>query len=145
MWSTRSRTWERVLVSESEAFLLGHYAQYLGLQHRPVPAWAWLNALAHGGEADISSLATSEPPRRALPSDTTVWQQALAFLAQELISQAARRGRPVADLQRSMLVPIELELAGRPAQSSIEPGTVVSRVLTVLAQHPTSQRRNDQE
>ena len=103
MWTTGSRAWERELVAECEAFFSGQYAQYLDNENRPIPVWAWLNVLAHGSEDDITALAAGEPPRRTFP-ETAVWHQALAFLAQELMSQAARRGRPVADLQCSTLV-----------------------------------------
>jgi len=137
MWTTRSRSWERELVAECEAFLCGHYAQYLRNENRPVPVWAWLNVLAHGSEEDITAVAASDPPRRT-SSNTAVWNQALAFLAQELMSQATVRGRPLADLQRSTLVPLELELAGLRAPPSVEPAKVVSSVLSALAQHPTS-------
>jgi hypothetical protein len=136
MWTTGSRAWERELVAECEAFFSGQYAQYLDNENRPIPVWAWLNVLAHGSEDDITALAAGEPPRRTFP-ETAVWHQALAFLAQELMSQAARRGRPVADLQCSTLVPLELELAGRRAPSSVEPAMFVSSVLSALAQHPT--------
>jgi hypothetical protein len=82
MWTTRSRAWERALVAECEAFFSGRSAQYLDNQNRPVPAWAWLNLLAHGSEEDIAAVAAgeSEPPRST--SATSVWRQALAFLAQ---------------------------------------------------------------
>lgn len=75
-----------------------------------VPDWAWLNVLAHGSQDDIRALANGEPPWR-ISSDTSVWHEALSFLAEELISQATRQGRALAVLQRSTLVPLELELA----------------------------------
>lgn len=139
MWTTRSRTWERELVVECEEFLFGRYAQYLRDENRPVPTWAWLNVLAHGNEEDITALAASERPRRSC-SDT-VWQEALAFLAQELMSEATRRGHPLASLQRSTLVPLELEFAGRRGPADVEPVEFVSDVLRALAQHRTSRHR----
>ena len=112
MWRTRNRAWEEEFVAECEVFLSGHYAQWLAEENRTVPVWAWLNVLAHGSDDDITALATGEPPSRRSQS-ACVWQQALAFLAQELTSQATRRGYSLADIQRSTLVPLELELAGR--------------------------------
>ena len=135
MWSTRCRPWEHELVTECEAYLSGRYAEYLGEAKRPVPVWAWLNVLAHGSEEDVAALAAGEPH----PS-ISLWHQALAFLAQELMNQAARRGRRLADLQRSTLVPLELELAGKGAQSPVELARFVSRVLSALAQRPTSRQ-----
>ena len=135
MWSCRYRPWERELVAECEAYLAGHYAQYLREAKRLIPTWAWLNVLAHGSEDDVAALAAGEPCRRG-STDAPVWQQAVAFLAQEVLNQVAARGRPLADLQRSTLVPLEFELAERPALS---PATFVASVLGVLAQHPTRQ------
>lgn len=105
------------------------------------PAWAWLNLLAHGSEEDIAAVAAgeSEPPRST--SATSVWRQALAFMAQELVNQATRQGRPLAELQRSTLVPLELELAGPRAPTSMKPAALVTSVLRALTDHPTSRHR----
>jgi hypothetical protein len=141
MWTTRSRAWERALVTECEAFLSGRSAQYLDSQNRLIPVWAWLNLLAHGSERDIAVLAAGEweSPRRA--SATSVWRQAFAFLAQELLNQATRQGRPLAEIQRSTLVPIELELAGPRAPTFLKPAGLVTSVLRALTEHPTSHNR----
>jgi len=139
MWTTRNRAWEQEFVAECAAFLSGHSAQWLAEENRPVPVWAWLNVLAHGGHDDITALASGEPPS-AHSRSASVWHQALAFLAQELISQATRRGCSLADLQRSTLVPLELELAGRQTSGAGEPAQLVARVLSALARHPTSRR-----
>jgi hypothetical protein len=138
MWTTRSRTWERVLVAECEAFLSGHSAQYFDQHNRPVPAWAWLNLLAHGTDDEIAALA-SGGPQPALPASetTAVWFQAVSLLGQELMIQATRRGRSLAELQRWTLVPLELELAGPRAPSSVKPAALVTSVLSALVEHPT--------
>jgi len=139
MWTTRNRAWEQEFVAECGAFLSGHSAQWLADANRPVPVWAWVNALAHGSDDDITALAAGEPPSAHDPS--AVWEQALAFLAQELTSQATRRGCSLADLQRSTLVPLELELAGRQASGAGAPAQLVASVLSALARHPTSRHR----
>jgi len=139
MLSTRSRIWERELVVDCEAFFSGHYAQYLANENRPVPVWARLNVLAHSSEDEITALAVGEP-RGTFPC-SLVWEQALAFLAQEVMSETTRRGCPLADLQRSTLVPLELEFARLRAQSFVEPAKFVASVLSALAQHPTSRHR----
>jgi hypothetical protein len=141
MWTTRSRAWERALVAECEAFFSGRSAQYLDNQNRPIPAWAWLNLLVHGSEGDIAVLAAGETEPIRPTSATSVWRQALAFLAQELLNQATRQGRPLAELQRSTLVPIDLELAGPRAPTSMKPAALVTSVLRALTDHPTSRHR----
>ena len=113
--------------------------QYLDGKNLRVPDWAWLNVLAHGSQDDIGALAVGEPAWR-ISSDTSVWHDALSFLAQELVSQATRRGRAVTELQRSALVPLELELAGRRGPS-MGPTAFVGHVRSAIAQHPSSRRR----
>jgi hypothetical protein len=139
MWTTRSRPWERELVTECEEFLLGRYAQYLRDENRPVPPWAWLNVLAHGNEQDIIALASSEPAQHRYAE--SVWQQALAFLAQELMVAVTSPGNSLVGLQVSTLVPLELELAGRRGDKHAEPVELVSSVLKDLARHRTIRQR----
>jgi len=113
----------------------GHYARCLDDEGRPVPDWAWLNLPARGEDAEIRSIATSGIRRRA-PRDSA-WRQAVVFLAQEVLSEAARGGRTVAELQRSTLVPLELALIGQ-ASPDQGPARVVGAALTALAEHPTN-------
>jgi len=130
----RGWVWERELVDECEAFVSGRYLQYLNGDRRSVPEWAWLNVLAHGGEGDIRALAVGRPPRSSLHDAT--WRCALVFLAREVLSEVTRRGGTLLDLQRSILVPLELEFATADIWS-LRPAHVVGAVLTALAEHPS--------
>lgn len=47
------------LVAECEAFISGAYAAHLQARGQPVPAWAWINRLAHAAPADIEVLAAA--------------------------------------------------------------------------------------
>ena len=132
----RTWVWERELVAECEAFLSGHYARCLDDDGRPVPDWAWLNLLARSADAEIRSIAASGICGRA-PRDPA-WNQAVVFLAQEVLSEATRRGRTLAELQRSILVPLELALIGQPSRTDLGPARVVCAALTALAEHPTN-------
>jgi hypothetical protein len=125
---------ERELADECEVFLSGHYPQYLNESGRSVPEWAWVNILAHGSEEDIRAFATGAPR----VCDAT-WHHALAFLAQEVVSEAARRGADIADLQRTTLVPLELELAASSSQSEMRRARVVGSVLSALAELSTKE------
>ena len=141
MWSVLKREHEvRVSthqgVPEAEAFLCGHYARYLLDAKRPVPMWAWLNVLAHGSGDDILAFATNGPRRRSL-WNTNVWEQAVAFLGHEIMSQTTLRGCTLSELQRSTLVPLEFDLAGRDSQTDLSPAEFVRTVLRALAQHST--------
>ena len=135
MWTTRCRRWERGLVAECEAFLSGHYAQNPGDNDWCAPGWARLNVLAHGSDADVATLAANG----GQPWDNSAWPQALAFLAQELLSEATRQGRPLPDLQRSTLVPLELDLLEPSEPSCVELFQFVTSVLSAREQHRTNQ------
>ncbi len=134
MWPLRNRqqggrTSKHKGVAEVEPFLCGRYARHLINRKRPVPPWAWLNALAHGSSDDIIALTLSEP-RRHTPWNSNEWERALAFLALEVINQVTKRDGALTQLQRSTLVPLELELAGE--RSHLTPAQFVLMVLCAL-------------
>ena len=134
MWTCGRRAEEQALVVECEAFLCGSYAQYLEGKNLRVPDWAWLNVLAHGSQDDIASLATGDSPPSS--SVSSIWHQALAFLAQELMSRTSQEGR-LAEIQRSTLVTLELNLVGQRAPL-VRPAEFVLNVLSVLDAHPVN-------
>lgn len=45
------------LAAAAEAFVTGHYRAFLERRGEAVPAWAWVNELAHGARADLEDLA----------------------------------------------------------------------------------------
>jgi hypothetical protein len=139
MWTTRSRAWERTLVAECEAFLTGHYVDRLLSEGRLVPSWAWLNLLAHGTESEIGACAETDGTDGAVGARPD-WHLVLAFLAQELLAEAARQGVAVAELQRRALVPLELALIGSRTRSIMAPPAFVSEVRQALAQGSSSRR-----
>ena len=128
---------EHPIVRECRSFLDGDYAEHLVGAGRAVPAWAWLNSLAHGSLEDLRSLASGGPVRAPGFDATAVWRQALAYLAQEVLF-LVDGGQDLAGLQRTTLVPLELALAREPART--DPGQLVWMVLDALA-HPRTSRR----
>jgi hypothetical protein len=116
------------LVAECEAFLAGRYAEHLEARRLRVPAWAWVNLLAHGtvGELEAARHVTADDG-----SPSAQWRAARAFLAREVLEAAAAADTTLADVQRRLLVPLELELMGWPA-ALWGPRHVVLRVLGVL-------------
>lgn len=97
------------LAAECEAFLAGRYAERVEDLPAPVPVWAWTNLLAHGSAEDLR--AATVTPRRAA-AGVRSWHSARAYLAVEVIEAAERYGS-LSELQESVLVPLELSLAGR--------------------------------
>jgi hypothetical protein len=140
LWGARKarsseRRIERQLVQECELFLAGDYAEYLASQYRAIPNWAWLSLLVHGNREQLSALAKENTGGEECGRRSTVWGQAVAFLAGVLLSQR-HDDQDLDELRRSVLVPIELEwlLAGRALR---RPEQLVRTVLDALASQQT--------
>ncbi len=130
------------LVRECSAFLSGHLGEELE-GTSPVPAWVRLNALAHGSAEQIAALAICDDQFLA-PTERT-WREALAFLSGEVLSDA-HSGAELEEVQRSVLVPIELALAARSERVSLDAAAFVRMVLNALKEHrgrPTPSRDLD--
>jgi hypothetical protein len=98
------------IVLECEAFLDGTLAEYWDDRGAAVPPWAWLNLLAHGSEDQIrASIARPSRPRRASRS----WRTARAYVAYALLTLVDAENT-LADMQRSLLVPLEFQMAELP-------------------------------
>jgi hypothetical protein len=109
---------------ECEDFLAGRYAELLAAVRRPLPPWAALNHAAHAGIDAIRAAAAALPDDGGLPS----WEDARAVVA-TLVVTAVRGGADLRELQRTVLVPLELELLADPADS---PDALVRRVFRAL-------------
>lgn len=130
-----------LVVAECEAVLSGRYAEHLEDRQRRVPGWAWLNLLAHGTAEDLQSANG-----RGGPAATQRWRDARAYLAGEVLGAVAPGGATLGNLQRDVLVPLELRLASPERTSVPTPGELVSCLLAALdayrrAQHHRSPDR----
>lgn len=121
------------LTLECEALLGGRYAEYLCSQGRPAPPWTWVNALAHRSEAELTALAGGDSHRTP---DALQWGQALAFLAEDVVSQVQRSGITLGQLQRTRLIPLELELSRNPDRCT-DPGQLAGLVMAVVRRRPS--------
>jgi hypothetical protein len=63
------------------------------------------------------------------------WRLATSAVAGQLLALAAREGRPVGDLQATVLVPLELDLFHDGPSSSFVPRRLARRVLEALEDH----------
>ena len=98
------------IVLECEAFLDGTLAEYWDHKGVAVPPWAWLNLLAHGSEKQIrASIARPSRSRRASRS----WRTARTYVAYALLTLIDAECT-LADMQRSLLIPLELQMAELP-------------------------------
>ncbi len=113
-----------ILARECEAFLDGTLAEYWDERGVDVPVWAWTNLLAHGDESRIGeSVLRPYRPRRAARS----WRIARSYLAYRVLDHTDAEFT-LADLQTSVLVPLELEMAARPETGSWSPRQWVDTV-----------------
>lgn len=112
------------VVSEAAATVQGTITDTFG-DGWPLPPWAWLNKLAHASWTDLGQLAQSRP-RRARG-----WEGAITFLAGELLSYARTPDR-LLQVQRTGLIPLELDLLGRQLPPPATPLELVSMVRNEL-------------
>jgi len=108
-----SRTADASPADDCAAFLAGNLAEYRIAHDQIVSTWEWMNLLAHGAEDDLRREVTGDDHHQSLVRSTAPgdgWQAARCFLASELLNLVERRGS-LRDVQRSALMPLELELA----------------------------------
>ena len=129
----------RELVGDCEAFLAGHLAESQEAGDRGVPVWAWTNLLAHGTEEELRiERALTHGWSRAWADE---WRDARSYLAAELIDLTDDAGS-LAEVQRSVLVPLELELASRGEVDGWEPHRWVGAVEAALTRYRQLSRRS---
>jgi hypothetical protein len=92
------------IATECQLFLTGRYAERLDASGRPLPAWVWLNELAHGSPDELSALAGGTTAR----PHPQVWASAITYLAGELLVLADGDTARLRALQSDVLVPLEL-------------------------------------
>jgi hypothetical protein len=95
--------------SECEAFLDGTLAEQWDDRGLDIPVWAWLNLLAHGS-AELIRECILRPyrPHRASRN----WRAARSYLAYGVLDLTDLEFT-LADMQTSVLIPLELEMAER--------------------------------
>lgn len=123
-------------VSDCAAFLLGGYAEYLEGRSVSVPVWAWTNVLAHGCRDDIDRAAAGA---RGGSSSTRKWRVARAFVAGEVLDMVGH-GTSLTDIQRKVLVPLELELVSRRGVWAWTPQCWLDTVRAALRSYRPSRR-----
>ncbi len=123
-----------VLVQEAGAFLTGQLVQQWHDTWVTVPPWGWLTVLAHGGIGEIAKLTDSGAYR--LPAERA-WQAASSFLAGEVLS-CAGNADTLQELQRTTLIPLELELLRGGGGATLRPSQLVRSVLDAVADFHSS-------
>ena len=139
---SRSNDPGRDLVKDSEAFLRGRLAERYQKCALPVPAWAWTHLLAHGSHSDlVRARAGGSSPRRDRYSG---WRAARALLAAEVLDLVPSTCQ-LDDLQRKVLVPMELCLAHIEVEAPLDAREWVTLVDETLAACRRSARRSEHD
>lgn len=116
------------IAAECEAFLYGTLAEYWDDKGICVPVWAWLNLLAHGTETQVAETALRSGRHRRTARS---WRIARSYLAYEVLDLLDAEFT-LADMQASVLIPLELEMAARPEVTRWSPRQWVQRVDTAI-------------
>lgn len=145
MWKRRPEDPVVVLAAElaleCESLLAGRYADYLGSHGMAAPPWTWVNTLAHCSVPELIALAGGVGKLGVDdPAGANQWRRALAFLAEDVLDQIELSGVTLDDLQRTRLIPLELELCRNPDRCT-DPGQLAALVMTVVRRRPSRRRR----
>ncbi len=97
---------------ECEAYLTGELVELRRARRQYVLPWEWTNLLAHGSEDALRTCAEANGLRSPPPvvAADGVWEAARSYTASRLLGLVGS-GRSLADLQRRVLVPVELCMA----------------------------------
>lgn len=60
----------------------------------------------------------------------------MGYLARSLLERARETGRPIEELQRELLVPLELRLIGDAAAADLDPADMIQLAMTRLYELP---------
>jgi hypothetical protein len=112
------------LSAAAEAFLAGSYRTHLEAEARVIPAWAWVNQLAHGTLDDIEALGA-----RGLWA--TGPEAVVATVAANISRLVRRDGASLAQLQEQGLLRLEDRLA-REVPDPADDAEVAHVLATVL-------------
>lgn len=116
------------IVGECEAFLAGRYDESVIAKYRQLlPAWAWVNPLAHAGYSDLKRLADLSPNR----DDPLGF---LSYLADEVLLRTGGDDQALRRMQHDALVPLELALLRQPNAIDL---TELARIIRDLLEYRT--------
>ena len=101
---------ERRFDNEFDAYLAGAYPEWARQTNQPIPAWAWVNRIAHASLPDLHAMASQSHIAGSSP-DLVVWEHLVRFLAKEVLATLGGDETRLHDLQHCVLVPVELGLA----------------------------------
>jgi hypothetical protein len=119
---------DSILVSETQQFLNGHLLDVAFESGGDVPAWVWLSTLAHGDAPILERAQSWLSDHQGMRPELNGWGRVLQHLTRRLLETSEAIGCPPSDLQRSLLVPLELAVTMTP----VGPATMCRLVNVML-------------
>jgi hypothetical protein len=123
------------LITDTEEFFAGTYAEHLRRHHEQVPGWARLNTLAHGELSDVRFLRRSLAARKAAAFadwHEETWRKAERTLAGEVLEIVRSDADTLARVQRRILVPLELALMNSEAAGGLSVAQLLDSTRSAL-------------
>lgn len=101
------------VAADTEAFLSGRLLERAREIGEPweIPGWYWLNAVAHGSPERLRTLASETARTPGTPEVRMTYPAARALLAHDLLFAGGGSLARLEQIQRELLVPLELDLA----------------------------------
>lgn len=119
------------LIDDCDAVLSGLFAEHLARRRRTIPAWAWLNLLAHGSGDQLQGAGEALAGYPVLRH----WRDARAYLAHDVLETVGQTATTLRELQRDVLIPLELQMIGTDSGNRHTRPALISLVLTALASY----------
>ena len=113
-------------IEEAERLLAGNLLDSPDLNRRNLPAWTLVAVLGHASWEELCRIAAWRPR-----PGTGRWRSTVAFLAGETLD-IAEDENALLRIQRTTLIPLELDLLAGRIKSPTTPGEVVNLVTWAL-------------
>lgn len=123
------------LVATAEAYLAGRSRELLAARGDAVPAWAYLNTVAHAAPSRVRALSEIAPEALA---DDAGWMATLIFLSEQMVVMADGHDDQIRRLQVECLVPLEDRLLAAGYDGFDNAAQLLSLGRAYLTRHPNA-------
>jgi hypothetical protein len=102
------------VAEECESFLSGGYLDRLNDRSVEIPAWAWINLVAHAAPARVEELSMAALGPSTMRADHRAWWIVVRAIAERMVVTATESATTIEEIQSLTLVPIEFALMSNP-------------------------------
>ncbi len=116
------------VVQYCERLLDGTAVELFSAGRDPIPEWIWVNTLAHATEETLLRIASRSRPVGDPHPEERAWELTFSYLARAILAHSGKVGTPLQEIQRKVLLPIELASTAH----QVGPSTLVRLILAGL-------------